>query len=261
MKQSNSRTMKQSKNLLFENDDFVVVNKPPGLLSIPDRFDNNLPSLAKNLERQYGKIFVVHRLDKDTSGVILFAKNEQSHRYFSGLFQNRKVDKIYLGLVTGKMWEKEGRIETPILDHPGKGGKMKTGKKSSASGKASGSKGKTALTTFEVLQSFDLYTLLKLQIFTGRTHQIRVHLQSIGHPIAMDDLYGSNRPFYLSMIKRNYRIGKYQEEEKPMMSRMALHASELHFIDGKGQKHAFNAPLPKDFQAVLKQLRKLSSEG
>lgn len=239
--------MNPSKYLLFENEDFVVLNKPAGLLSIPDRFDPALPSLSKILERHYGQILVLHRLDKDTSGVIVFAKNEPTHKFLSRQFQNRQTEKIYLGLVTGNIREKEGHIETPILSDPGKGGRMKTGKN-----------GKPAVTAFEVLKTFGLYSLLKIQIFTGRTHQIRVHLKSIGHPIAMDSLYGSDQPFYLSMIKKNYRIGKYQEEERPLMHRMALHASELHFTDEKGQRHSFRAPLPKDFQAVLNQLEKLS---
>lgn len=240
--------MNPSKYILFENDNFVVLNKPARLLSIPDRFDPALPSLSKILERHYGQIFVIHRLDKDTSGVIVFAKNEQTHKELSQQFQNHEAEKIYLGLVTGNIREKEGRIETPILSDPGKGGRMKTGKN-----------GKPAVTTFEVLETFGLYSLLKIQIFTGRTHQIRVHLQSIGHPIAMDGLYGSDQPFYLSMIKKNYRRSKYQEEERPLMSRMALHASELRFTDEKGQRHSFKAPLPKDFQAVLNQLKKISN--
>lgn len=237
--------MQLSKHILFENDDFLVINKPAGLLTIPDRHNDKLPSLSKMLEQQYGHIFVVHRLDKDTSGVIAFAKNELTHKFLSEQFQNRKADKVYLGLVTGRIWEKEGTIDTPIYESSVKRGKMMTGKK-----------GKPALTTFGVLESFSLYTLLQVRIFTGRTHQVRVHMQSIGHPIAMDEVYGNGKPFYLSFIKKNYRISKFQEEEKPLMSRMALHASTLSFNDRKGQRHTFEAPLPKDFQAVLNQLRK-----
>lgn len=237
--------MHLSKYILFENEDFVAVNKPAGLLSIPDRYNPALPSLSKMLERQYGKAYIVHRLDKDTSGVIVMAKNEGTHRFLSQKFQKREVDKIYLALVAGRIWEKEGRIDTPIAAQSGKGGRMKTAKK-----------GMDALTTYEVVQPFGIYTLLKLQLFTGRTHQIRVHLKSIGHPVAMDALYGSGEPFYLSAIKRKYRKGKREEQERPLMSRQALHASELRFTDEKGQKHAFVAPLPKDFKAMLNQLEK-----
>ncbi len=238
--------MKQiDKDILFENDDMIIINKPAGLLSIPDRFNDHLPSLSKILEHRFGKIWVVHRLDKDTSGLIVFAKNEHAHRFLSDQFLNKKTGKIYLGLVAGRIWEKEGTIDTPILEDPGRKGKMMTGKK-----------GKEALTKYDVLESFNLYSYLKIQIFTGRTHQIRVHLQSIGHPIAMDEVYGSGKPFYLSFIKKNYHVGKFQEEEKPLMSRMALHASSLSFTDKNGQRLTIEAPLPKDFQAVLNQLRK-----
>jgi 23S rRNA pseudouridine955/2504/2580 synthase/23S rRNA pseudouridine1911/1915/1917 synthase len=237
--------MSISQQILFENDDFIVVNKPAGLLTIPDRHNEALPSLAKLLEQRYGSIFIVHRLDKDTSGVIVFARNEESHRLLSARFMERKASKEYLGLVTGRIWEKEGSIDTPIAESPSKKGKMVTAKK-----------GKPAQTTFEVLESLSLYTLLQIRIFTGRTHQIRVHMQSIGHPIAMDEVYGSGKPFYLSFIKKKYQMGKFQEEERPLMSRMALHASRLSFEDKKGQRHFFEAPLPRDFQAVLQQLRK-----
>lgn len=245
--------MQLSKHILFEQDDFIVINKPAGLLTIPDRHNALLPSLSKWLENQYGSIFIVHRLDKDTSGVIVFAKNETAHKSLSAQFQANATEKKYLGLVTGVVKEKAGSIDTPVMEHPVKKGKMTVVKKGGAYLSA---KAKTALTTYKVLESFNLYTLLELQIFTGRTHQIRVHLQSIGHPIAMDELYGNGKPFYLSLIKKNYRIGKSQEEEKPLMSRMALHAASLSFKDKNGEKLFFEAPLPKDFQAMLSQLRK-----
>lgn len=235
-----------ARHLIEEQEDLVVINKPAGLLVIPDRFHPEWPCLSRMLEARYGKIWVVHRLDRDTSGVIVFARSEAAHRHLSAAFQERKVEKTYLGLVTGRPPQTEGRIDTPIMEHPGKGGQMRVG-----------SRGKPAVTTYEVLQSFGLYSLLRLQIHTGRTHQIRVHLQSIGHPIAMDPLYGQGEPFYLSRVKRGYRMGRFQEEEKPLMSRMALHASALALTDEKGQRRLFEAPLPKDFQAVLHQLRKL----
>jgi 23S rRNA pseudouridine955/2504/2580 synthase/23S rRNA pseudouridine1911/1915/1917 synthase len=240
--------MQLTKHIIFENDNIIVINKPAGLLSIPDRYNDLLPSLSKILEQRYGQIFIVHRLDKNTSGVIVFAKNEATHQFLSKQFLTKKTEKIYWGLVAGRIWEKEGVIDTPIMESPGKKGRMTTGKK-----------GKPALTTYEVLESFSLYTLLKIRIFTGRTHQIRVHLQSVGHPIAMDEIYGNGQPFYLSFVKKNYRIGKFQEEEKPLMNRMALHARTLSFDDEQGQKLTFEAPIPKDFQAVLSQLRKHAS--
>lgn len=241
--------MQIAKQILEESEDFVVVNKPAGLLTIPDRQTSGGPlNLHDLLEARYGKVFTVHRLDRDTSGVVVFARNAETHKLLSLQFENRQIRKSYLGLVTGRVWEKEGRIELPIAEDPSKKGRMTTVKK-----------GKEALTTFEVLESFSLYTLLRIHIFTGRTHQIRVHMKATGHPIAMDEVYGSGKPFFLSYIKKKYRVGRFQEEEKPLMNRMALHAATLSFEDKKGQRHTFEAPLPKDFQAVIHQLRKHAS--
>lgn len=247
--------MQLSKQILFEHEDYVVINKPAGLLTIPDRYNAHLPSLSRWLEQRYGAIFIVHRLDKDTSGVIVFARNEESHKYLSAQFQANSTEKKYLGLVAGLLRQKEGRIDTPIMEHPVHKGKMFTPKKEKTNGQYA-KREKPALTTFKVVESFTLYTLLELSIFTGRTHQIRVHLQSIGHPVAMDELYGNGRPFFLSFIKKDYHVGKSQEEEKPLMTRMALHAASLSFKDRAGEKQTFEAPLPKDFRAVLSQLRK-----
>jgi len=241
--------MQIAKHVLLETEDFVAVNKPAGMLTIPDRQSGTgALNLHDLLETRYGKVFTVHRLDRDTSGVVVFALNAETHKMLSLQFENRQVRKSYLGLVTGRVWEKEGSISLPVVEDPSRKGRMTTAKK-----------GKEALTTFEVLESFSLYTLLKIHIFTGRTHQIRVHMKSIGHPIAMDEVYGSGKPFYLSYIKKKYRVGRFQHEEKPLMTRMALHAATLSFEDKKGQRLTVEAPLPKDFQAVVHQLRKHAS--
>src|SRR4051794_19729285 len=109
--------------LIFENDDFIVLNKPSGLLSIPDREGKDI-SLKKILQNNYGGIFTVHRLDKDTSGLIVFAKNEEAHKHLSQQFENRQTEKIYLGLVLGSLAEKQGAIDLPIAEHPTKKGLM-----------------------------------------------------------------------------------------------------------------------------------------
>lgn len=237
--------MQISSYILFEDDDYVVLNKPAGLLSIADRHNPHLPNLSALLEQRYGEIFVVHRLDRNTSGVMVFARHAASHQLLSTQFQEKMTEKVYLGLVQGRVWEPEGTIDKPIAESSSRRGKM-----------IITAKGKPALTTFEVLEPFSLYTLLKIRLHTGRTHQIRVHLQSIGHSIAVDDVYGDGKPFYLSFIKKQYRLSRNQEEEKPLMSRTALHALSLGFSDQKGQRRFYEAPLPKDFRAVLSQLRK-----
>ncbi|GAA4320445.1 RluA family pseudouridine synthase [Compostibacter hankyongensis] len=234
--------------ILYENDDFIAVNKPAGLLTLPDRFDAGLPSLAGLLEKRLGKIFIVHRLDRDTSGLILFAKHEQSHQYFSQLFASRQVEKYYYALVNGQMPEEKGRIDAPLGEHPVRKGKMTVQKK-----------GKSAVTLYEVSERFALYNWLTVQILTGRTHQIRVHMQSCGHPVVMDELYGTAHPVFLSAIKRRYHSGKNQEEERPLLSRLALHAYRLHFPLPSGEHFSLEAPLPRDLQATLTQLRKHGS--
>jgi 23S rRNA pseudouridine955/2504/2580 synthase/23S rRNA pseudouridine1911/1915/1917 synthase len=236
--------------IIKETPDFVILNKPAGLLTIPDRHDNQLQSLQGLLRKHYGQIFTVHRLDKDTSGIILFAKNEEAHKYYSQLFEGRNVKKFYQGLVNGQLVPTTGSVDEPIMEHPIVKGKMVTNKK-----------GKNALTDYEVVESFGLYSLVKLQIHTGRTHQIRVHMKHIGHPIAVDELYGTDTPIFLSAIKKGYKLGKRTEEERPLLSRLALHAWQLHFKDRQGEEHIIEAPLPKDIQAVVTQLRKNSGQS
>lgn len=232
--------------LLYEDDDLVVANKPAGMLVIPDRFNSALPSLNKLLEKQLGyKLWVVHRLDRDTSGVICFAKHEASHRFLSILFQERDVNKFYAGLVKGVVVPDSGRIENYLAEHPANNGKQIVARK-----------GKLAVTDYKVAQQWPLFALMQFQIHTGRTHQIRVHMQSIGHPLVADELYGDGRPFMLSEIKRKYRLSDKEEGERPLLSRLALHAYRLEFAKEDGTEVIAEAPLPKDIAACVNQLNK-----
>lgn len=234
--------------LLYEDDDLIIVNKPAGMLVIPDRFDSELPSLNKLLEAKLGQhIWVVHRLDRDTSGVICFAKNEASHKYLSSLFQEHNVGKFYQGIVNGYVMPAEGRIEKPIVEHPVIKGKMSVAKK-----------GKASVTDYKVAKQWPLYALVEFQIHTGRTHQIRVHIQSIGHSIVADELYGDGKPFLLSGIKKKFRLSNNDESERPLLSRLALHASRLELVKQDGTPIVVEAPLPKDMAATVKQLDKWS---
>ena len=231
-------------DILFENDTFIALNKPSGVLSIPDR-EGKEASLKIILREKFGNIFVVHRLDRETSGVILFAKDEATHKYFSKIFEERAVEKIYQGIVQGTPPEQKGSIDLPISEHPSKPGLMTVHRH-----------GKASLTDYEVVETAGPYSLLQFHLHTGRTHQIRVHMQSLGHPIACDDLYGDGKPILLSSIKRNYKLSKIEEHERPILSRLALHAHLLHFQDAYGDFHTIEAPLPKDMRALLQQLRK-----
>ena len=232
-------------SIIFENDNFIAVNKESGMLSIPDRHDEAQLSLYKILTQKYGKIFIVHRLDRDTSGLILFAKNEGTHKYLSQLFEQRKIEKKYLGIVRGSMPEKNGSVNEPIAEHPVKKGVMTVSKK-----------GKGSLTNYEVLEDYGIYSLVQFEIQSGRTHQIRVHTKYIGHPIICDELYGDGKPILLSSFKKKYKLSQNDLEERPIISRLALHSHSLRFKDMHQTEFFLEAPLPKDMKALLQQLKK-----
>jgi 23S rRNA pseudouridine1911/1915/1917 synthase len=236
-----------SLEIIFENDSFIALNKPAGMLSIPDR-EQSEPSLKDILIQKYGSIFTIHRLDKETSGIILFAKDDVTHKYFSKKFEERSVEKFYVGLVHGTPHNKTGTIDEPIMEHPVIKGRMIIDKK-----------GKPSVTDYEVLESFGKYSLVKFQIHTGRTHQIRVHAKNIGYPIVCDPLYGDGKPVLLSSLKKKYNLSKKEEEEKPLLNRVALHSYQLKFNIVNGEAFNLEAELPKDIRALLQQLRKINS--
>ncbi len=230
-------------DIIFENDQFIAVNKPSGLLSIPDRLGQEL-SLKDILKERYGNVYTVHRLDKDTSGIIVFAKDENTHKQLSQLFEGRDVEKYYVGLVNGTLVNASGSIDSAIMEHPGKAAKMMTHVK-----------GKPSLTDYEVLESFRMYSWVQFRIHTGRTHQIRVHMQHIGHTIACDELYGDPKPVLLSSLKKKFKLSKSAEEERPLLARLALHSHRIKFTLN-GENFELEADIPKDLRALLQQLRK-----
>jgi 23S rRNA pseudouridine1911/1915/1917 synthase len=230
--------------ILEEDENLVAINKPSGLLTIPDREGKEV-SLKQILKAKYGNIFTVHRLDKDTSGIVVFAKREEAHKQLSQLFEARETVKIYNGFVLGSPFEKSGTINEPIAEHPVKKGIMTVYRK-----------GKESITEYEVLDNFKLYSWIQFHILTGRTHQIRVHMKHLGHPIVCDDLYGDGKPVFISTIKRKkFNLSKNEEEERPILSRLALHASKLKF-ELNNKKYDLEAELPKDLRALLQQLNK-----
>lgn len=233
-------------DIIFEDDHIIVASKPAQLLSIPDRFDATKPSLSAELTQIYGKIFIVHRLDRETSGIIVFAKTEEAHRHLSLQFENHETQKIYLALLDGVMHQDEGSIDRPIAEHPTIPGKMTIAKK-----------GKESLTLFKVIERFKHFTLIEADIRTGRTHQIRVHFQSLGYPLAVDVLYGRRDALFGRDIKNKFKVGKFTEEELPLMKRTTLHAFKLTFKHPlSNETVSFESELPKDFRALLNQLRK-----
>lgn len=240
--------MKITDWIIAETENWVAVNKPSGLLSIPDR-EGKETSLKTLLKEKYGEIFTVHRIDKDTSGLIIFAKNEAAHKHLSKQFEDRQTKKIYLGLVTGSPSVKTGRIDSPIAEHPALNGTMIIHRK-----------GKEALTDYEVLEDFSIYSLVRFQIHTGRTHQIRIHMKDIGHPIVCDVLYGDGRSILISTLKKKYNLSRNELEERPILGRLALHAFQLAFKDIDGKSIELEAPLHKDMRATMQQLTKIKKK-
>jgi len=232
--------------VIYEAPAYLVVAKPPGVLTIPDRYQPELFNLLHYLRKQYGDVRTVHRLDRETSGILVFARSDAAHRHLSRQFEQRQVRKLYWVLVDGRMAEEEGVIDRPIAPHATRSGLMVVSRK-----------GKDSLTRYRVLEHFKHFTLVEADLKTGRTHQIRVHFRALGYPLAVDALYGRREAFYLSELKGKKYNPNREREERPLMARSSLHAYQLEFDDpGAGERMTFQAELPKDFAAVLKQLRK-----
>lgn len=222
---------------LYEDDDYVLVNKPPFISTLEDR---NEPLNILRVARDFvPDAQVCHRLDKDTSGVLAIAKNPEAYRHLSIQLEDREVTKIYHAVAEGIHDFRNELVDAPILKQ--NDGTVKISRE-----------GKSAQTTFTTLKVLGNYTLVECRPVTGRMHQIRIHLARLGASIAGDPLYGGS-PVFLSKMKRGYNLKKNTEEE-PLMKRMALHAFSLEFLDLAGKKVKVEAPYPKDFRVLLKQL-------
>jgi len=236
--------MKLKDLLIFESEELVAVNKPSGLLSIPDR-EGKEESLQQLLLQHFGNIFTVHRLDRETTGLIIFARTAEAHSWYSQQFEKRTANKWYSGIVLGSPEKKTGDIEAPIAENMARKGTMIIHRR-----------GKPAHTGYELLEDFKRYAYLKFQLYTGRTHQIRVHAKEIGHPLVCDPVYGDGKPLFVSDLKKNFHLSKTELEERPLISRVALHASTLQIPKPDGSMLILEAPLPKDMRAALAQMRK-----
>ena len=238
--------MKKKLDIIFEDEQLIVVAKPPHILAIPDRHEVEKPNVLAMLRKQFGEVFTVHRIDKETSGVMVFGRNELVHRDLSMQFQNREVKKVYTALVDGTLTKKTGIIDAPLLNNLASSGKVVINKS-----------GKPSETHYEVVEQFRDYALVEFDLKTGRTHQIRAHALHIGHPLMTDKIYGKREEFMLSSVKRKkYSAGKNQVE-RALLSRSSLHASHLTFVHPvTKEKVSFTAELPKDMRATVAQLRK-----
>jgi 23S rRNA pseudouridine955/2504/2580 synthase len=225
--------------IIFENEDYVVVNKPPFLATLEDRTPNTTNLLK--IARQYNPdLQACHRLDKDTSGCLVLAKNAEAYRHLSMQFEHRQVYKVYHAVAWGVHKFEDELVDRAILPN--------------AKGVAHlNPKGRPAETYFTTLENFARHTLVECLPVTGRLHQIRVHLAFLNAPIVGDTLYGGEN-VYLSNLKRGYNLKK-DTEELPLIKRFALHSFHIGFVLLNGEPVKIEAPYPKDFAVLVKQLR------
>ncbi len=216
-------------NVIYEDEHLIVINKQAGLVTHPTvkRTTGTLVNALLWRFQEKNQPFIVHRLDKDTSGVIVVAKDPETQRLLSAQFKARKIKKTYLALVEGRIRDRKGEINVPIARNPQVRTRMDVL-----------SWGRNALSFYEVLREFGECTLLKVRIMTGRTHQIRVHMKYIGHPVVGDAIYGVRVRYPLEWVKRQL-----------------LHAAVLEIFHPFTEKRMrFVAPLAEDFKMALKKL-------
>lgn len=230
--------------ILFENTNYIVINKPPHLSTLEDRNESqNLLKLAKSY---LAEAQVCHRLDKETSGVLVIAKHPQAYRHFAMSLEKRQVKKIYHAVLNGIHDFQDLEANQPIHS-------------SNSKSRIDYQEGKPSLTLVSKLQHFKAHTLVKCFPVTGRLHQIRIHLAYHQAPISCDPTYGGDF-IYLSAIKKKYKANK-EKEEQPLIGRVALHAYSISFRDHGDDTDkilTIDAPYPKDFDVLIKQLQKNS---
>lgn len=220
--------------IIWEDESLLVANKPPGLLTLPDGYDPSTPHLKLILTQDYGRLWIVHRLDRDTSGVIVLARSSLAHRHLNSQFQERSVSKIYHALVIGEPDWDTNTIELPL--------------------KVDGDRhhrtvvdihnGKESLTRLKVLERFDGFCLVEAAPESGRRHQIRAHLHAAGFPIAGDILYVDRKKV------------ESQPEISGMLMRCALHARSIKLMHpDTGKDIFFEAQYAKDFRSLLHMFR------
>ncbi len=226
--------------ILFEDENYILINKPPFVSSLEDRNDRfNILQLGKEY---YPELQACHRLDKNTSGCMVLAKSSEVYKHMALQFQDRQIKKSYHAIVDGAHMYKNEYISAPIYVRSG------------GSARIDYTRGKASETIVNTLEIFRNHSLVECTPVTGRLHQIRVHLATLGCPITGDLTYGG-MPFYLSSIKHGYKPN-LRREEIPLIRRHALHAYQINFTDFTGKKNGFEAPYPKDFKIILQQLKK-----
>jgi RluA family pseudouridine synthase len=212
-------------HILYKDDHILVINKPVGLPVLPDGWEKDAPYLVKMLEEEFGKVFIVHRLDKVTSGVMVFARTAEAHRALNIQFENREAEKVYHAIVEGEPNWNEKVAKFPLRANVGKKHRTAVDDKN----------GKPSETRFRILKRYQESALIEAKPMTGRTHQIRVHAYAVGHPLLGDVLYGAF--------------------ETDLISRPALHAYSLTITHPVTQERlVFKAERPDDFVSALERL-------
>jgi 23S rRNA pseudouridine1911/1915/1917 synthase len=234
--------------ILYEDERLIAVNKASGVSVGGDRWDDSKERLDTLLAAALPpglRLFTVHRIDRDTSGLVVFAKDAETHRLLSQSFEERRVTKRYTAVVHGRPPWNETVCDLPLVPNGNKLHLTIIDKY----------RGKKSLTRFRLLCGAGSYSVLEVLPETGRTHQIRVHAASLGHPVVCDPLYGKEQPVLLSAFKRNWRGDPL--EEKPLLARLGLHAAEL-VLPALGASGPLTlcAPLPRDMAALLTQMEK-----
>lgn len=225
--------------ILFENDDYIIINKPPFVATLEDRA-LNATNILKLARQYWPDAQVCHRLDKETSGALALAKNNEAYRHLSMQFEHREVSKLYHAVAWGVHDFEDLLVDRAI--EPGLKGKAKMTRS-----------GKPAQTYFRIMEKYSQHTLIACKPVTGRMHQIRLHLAYLNAPIVGDTLYGGEH-LYLSQLKKKFNLSKGSEEE-PFIKRFALHSFQLGFMSLQNEPITIEAPYPKDFQVLLKMLR------
>jgi 23S rRNA pseudouridine955/2504/2580 synthase len=225
--------------IIDETPNYLLINKPPFLSSLADR--NNPITLLSLIKAHHTDYQLCHRIDKETSGVVVVSKNNDAYKRFSMLLSERKIKKVYHAVVSGIFTSDNFEAEEPIFQGTNKS-------------RIDFKSGKPSLTLISKIEAFKKHTLLKAFPVTGRQHQIRLHLAHHHFPIIADHAYGGE-DLLLSSIKRNYHY-KIDQEELPVINRVALHAFEIAFEEMDGKIVHLTATYPKDFLTLIKVLKK-----